>query len=1029
MILFVTILFVVIIILSIMAFGIDGSIILFITSPLYIVYLKTNNINIRKKNIDKGNLSERKEVEFVSSRDRKRGAGLDGIKKKIPKKKTNTLKNENKSVSKKSTSNSRDNRKNSRNKNDDKSKKSLLRKILTIILGFAILCVFLVGLFMLYIVISTGSFDPEALKNQDQTVIYDKDNNVIATLGDQKRESITYDDLPEVLIDALIATEDSRYYQHNGVDMARFIKATLLNLVGRDDAGGASTLTMQTVKNNLTKKDSTETNRVKKIIRKFQDVYLSVFFMEKKYSKNEILEMYVNDSCLGGTVYGVEEASKYYFNKNVSELSLPEAAMLAGMYQAPNRYNPYKNPEAATKRRNTVLSLMVRHGYITQEEADMANSVSIESMISDSATESDYQGYIDTVIEEVEEKTGNNPRQVSMKIYTAMDRNVQDGINKVLSGEDHTWADDTVQAGVAVTNVNDGNIVAIGAGRNRKAADWNYATQSLRQPGSTAKPLFDYGPGMEYNDFSTYTLFNDEPWTYTNGPEIGNWDGTYQGLITLRQALSVSRNIPALKAFQQVDKKNIVTFVNSLGLDVAYSTKSDNYKKNEITGADNVINEAYSIGGMSYGVSPLDMAEAYASFANGGYHIETHAVTKIEYRSTGEVVDFSEEKEKVMSDSTAYLMNNVLKYAVDYGFNGGAKVYGSTVAAKTGTSNLSDADCKAKGIPVGSVNDLWTVAYTPEYSIALWYGYEKVDSSHYLSGASAPKDAVMRSIMKYIPKTTKQWEMPSSVVSSTVEKDTWPALLPSEYTPSDMVVTEYFKKGTQPTEVSQRFAKLDDVTNLNKTSVSGGYKLTWNWKVPDVLNTTYLTKYFNNSVFGKSSANFLQARLNYNNDTLGGNGFGIYVKSSSGNLERIAFTDKNEYTYHPTSSGDIELVVKAEYKNFKSNASNGTSITVSGNGISHSDYELSLALTDNNTNFDKGNYKEVGRGVKVTYNGKDVTDKAIISYSLNGSLKLTVSSLEDAINELESGEEAVITYSVKYLTSPTKKIEKTIKIN
>ena len=423
------------------------------------------------------------------------------------------------------------------------------------------------------------------------------------------------------------------------------------------------------------------------------------------------------------------------------------------------------------------------------------------------------------------------------------------------------------------------------------------------------------------------------------------------------------------------------------------------------------------------------MAEAYASFANGGYHIETHAVTKIEYRSTGEVVDFSEEKEKVMSDSTAYLMNNVLKYAVDYGFNGGAKVYGSTVAAKTGTSNLSDADCKAKGIPVGSVNDLWTVAYTPEYSIALWYGYEKVDSSHYLSGASAPKDAVMRSIMKYIPKTTKQWEMPSSVVSSTVEKDTWPALLPSEYTPSDMVVTEYFKKGTQPTEVSQRFAKLDDITNLNKTSVSGGYKLTWNWKVPDVLNTTYLTKYFNNGVFGNSSANFLQARLNYNNDTLGGNGFGIYVKSSSGNLERIAFTDKNEYTYHPTSSGDIELVVKAEYKNFKSNASNGTSITVSGNGISHSDYELSLALTDNNTNFDKGNYKEVGRGVKVTYNGKDVTDKAIISYSLNGSLKLTVSSLEDAINELESGEEAVITYSVKYLTSPTKKIEKTIKIN
>lgn len=437
---------------------------------------------------------------------------------------------------------------------------------------------------------------------------------------------------------------------------------------------------------------------------------------------------------------------------------------------------------------------MVRHGYITEEEKNMATDVSIKSMLAGGSGLGEYEGYLDTVIQEVKDKTGDDPSLVSMKIYTALDRSIQDGINKVLSGEDHTWADDSVQAGIAITNVNDGTIVAIGAGRNRTAGDWNYATQALRQPGSTAKPIFDYGPGFEYNDFSTYTLFNDEPWTYTNGPEIGNWDGSYQGLITLRQALSVSRNIPALKAFQQVDKKNIVTFVNGLGIDVAYSTKSENYKKNENNGSDNLINEAYSIGGMSYGVTPLDMAEAYAAFANGGYHIETHAVTKIEYRSSGKTVDFSVDKEKTMADSTAYLMNNVLQYAVEHGFNGGARVYGSTVAAKTGTSNLSDDVCRAKGIPIGSVNDLWTVAYTPEYSVALWYGYEKVDKDHYLGGASAPKDAVMRSVMKYVPKTTKTWEMPSSVVAVTVEKETWPAKLPSEYTPDDMKITEYFKK-------------------------------------------------------------------------------------------------------------------------------------------------------------------------------------------------------------------------------------------
>lgn len=1023
MILIIIIMYITITVLSIITFGIKGSLVLLIISPLLIVYLNSNSINIKKKNIEKRNFRERKEVEFVSSRDRKKAIS-DGTKKKVPKKKT-TTKSTNSSRKKENNKTERKNNIIGKEKFKDKS---IRGKILIIILGFAIFCIFAAALFMLYIVISSGSFDPEALKNQDQTVIYDKDNNVIATLGAQKRESITFDDLPQVLVDALVATEDSRFYQHNGVDMARFMKATLLNLVGQDDAGGASTLTMQTVKNNLTKKDTVETNKIKKIVRKFQDVYLSVFFLEKKYTKDEILEMYVNDSCLGGTVYGVEEASKYYFGKNVSELSLPEAALLAGMYQAPNRYNPYKNPEAATKRRDTVLTLMVRHGYITEEEKKMAEDVSVESMLAGGGTQSDYQGYIDTVIEEVENKTGNNPAQVSMKIYTAMDRTVQDGINKVLSGEDHTWADDTVQAGVAVTNVNDGTIVAIGAGRNRNAGDWNYATQSRRQPGSTAKPIFDYGPGMEYNDFSTYTLFNDEPWTYTNGPEIGNWDGSYQGLITLRQALSVSRNIPALKAFQQVDKKNIVTFVNNLGLDVAYSTKSENYKKDEKTGADNVINEAYSIGGMAYGVTPLDMAEAYASFANGGYHIETHAVTKIEYRSTGETVDFSEEKKKVMSDSTAYLMNNVLKYAVDYGFNGGAKVAGSTVAAKTGTSNLSEATTKALGIPSSAVNDLWTVAYTPEYSVALWYGYEKVDSSHYLSGASAPKDAVMRSVMKYIPKTTKEWEMPSSVVATTIEKETWPAQLPSEYTPSDMVITEYFKKGTQPTEVSQRYAKLDEVTNLSSTKTSEGYKLTWSWKEPDVLSSTYLTKYFSNSVFGKSSANYLQARLNYNSSTLGGNGFGIYVKSPSGNLDRIAFTEKTEYIYHPTTSGNIEIVVKAEYGNFKANASNGVSTTINSTGGSSSNSDkLELTLNDNTTNYNKGSYND--SGIKVTFEGEDVTNSSLITYKLNGTTKLTVNDLEDAINNLESGEEATITYSVVYKLKYKNSITKTIKIN
>lgn len=1034
----ISVLFILITILSIIVFKAKGLLILIVTIPLFIAYFKSNDIIMLLKKKERymkdNNLSERKEVKVVSSRDRKKGVKKEKKKiklldfKKSSKNGNETPRNKNAKSTKKKVK-----AKNVRSRDKEtnpKTKKSLIRKILTILLGLAIIGIFAMMAFMIYIVISTGDFDPEALKNQDQTVVYDKDGKIFATLGDEKRESVSYDDLPQVLIDALIATEDSRFYEHNGVDMARFLKATALNLIGKDDAGGASTLTMQTVKNNLTKKDTLEANKIKKIIRKFQDVYLSVFFMEKKYSKSEILEMYVNDSCLGGRIYGVGEASKYYFGKSVSELSLPEAALLAGMYQAPNKYEPYKHPEAAQKRRSTVLNLMYRHGYITEEEKNMANAVSIESMLANNSTVGEYDGYLDTVIQEVKDKTGDDPSLVSMKIYTALDRSIQDGINDVLNGESYSgWVNDKIQAGIAVTNVNDGTIVAIGAGRNRKAGDWNYATQSYRQPGSTAKPIFDYGPGFEYNDFSTYTLFNDEPWTYTNGPEIGNWDGGYQGLITLRQALSVSRNIPALKAFQQVDKKKIASFVSGLGIDIAYSTKDENYQKYS-NGGDNLLNEAYSIGGMSRGVTPLDMAEAYASFANGGYHIETHAVTKIEYRSTGKTVDFTYDKEKVMSDSTAYLMNNVLQYAVEYAFNGGARVYGSTVAAKTGTSNLSDAECIAKGIPVGSVADLWTVAYTPEYSVALWYGYEKTTKEYYLGSASAPKDEVMRAVIKTIPKTTKKWEMPSSVVAVTVEKETWPAKLPSEYTPDDMKVTEYFKKGTQPTEVSDRYAKLPIITNLKNEKTSDGYKLTWNFKVPNVLDETYLSKYFSNSVFGKQSANYLQARLNYNNNTLGGQGFGIYIKNSIGSLERIAFVTENEYVYKPTSAGNIDIVVKAEYQNFKANASDEVKTTVKSDGAIISQ-KLKITFNDNKDTItvEKGKYTE--EGITAKYNGRDVTknSRTSITYEISGDSNTykAISNLENAINKLETGT-YTITYTVTY-SNETEKITRTIIIS
>lgn len=994
------ILFIVISIFSILSFGWMGLIAIPVMAVLLYIYYKPDKIT---KLFKKGKKNIKKKVSNTKKKDNKKKVVNDFddtiIKDEI---KEELKKDEDVLVVKKKTTSKKKNTKKKSNNKNSKEKRALWKNILT---AFIILCI--VGIvsvagFILYIVIATKLFDPNALSNKEQTVVYDKDGNIIDTLGEQKRENVTYDELPEVLVDALIATEDSRFFQHNGVDLPRFLKASFGQLLGNSDAGGASTLTMQIAKNNLT---STTSTGIKGIIRKFQDIYLSVFYIEKQYTKEQIIEFYVNDNCLGGRIYGVKEAAEYYFGKSVSELSLPEASLLAGLFQAPNGLNPYTNPEGAAERRSTVLSLMVRHGYITEEEKELAEAVSVESMLAEATEEGDYAGYIDTVVAEVEEKTGNNPYKVSMKIYTNMDRSIQDGINDVLSGKTHTWEDEEVQAGISVVDVNTGAIVAIGAGHNRKANSWNFATQEVRHIGSTAKPLFDYGPGFEYNNFSTYTLFNDEPWAYTDGPEVGNWDGSYQGLITLRQALSVSRNVPALKAFQQVSKKNIIDFVTKLGINP------------ETEG--NTLHEAHALGAFEKGATTLEMASAFAAFANGGYYIEPSSVTKIEYRDTGEVVEFNNDKERVMADSTAYLMNNVLQYAVEHGFNGGARVYGSTVAAKTGTSNLDDATIEKLGLPAGAVKDLWTVAYTPEYSIALWYGYKDLDSEHYLSGASAPKDAVMQSVMKSIPKTTKEFTMPDSVVASQVEFGTWPAQLPSEYTPSDLIRTEYFKKGTQPTEVSQRFSQLNDVTNLQSEVDGRTVKLTWDFKVPEVVTESYLKTYFSQSVFGNGTNGFVQQRLSYNQNTLGGLGFGIYLEDVDGTTTEVEFTTDTEYVFtvpSSYSSRNATIIVKAEYRSFKSNASKGVTenVTITGGSIIKS---LKVDIGDSVVNSKVGEYKE--NDITIRYNGISIDNSdASISYKLyssSGSQLGNYSSaneLQNKVNTLSAGN-----YKISYIVS------------
>jgi len=936
-------------------------------------------------------------------------------------KETNKGKQLNKSKSKKNKNNS---------KKNSKPKRKLWKKILTAILIMGIIGVLAVAVFLGYVVFSSPKFEEEAFKVNDQTVLYDVKGEIITTLGVEKRESITYDDLPQVLIDAIVATEDSKFFQHNGVDLLRFTKATLQQLIGQD-AGGASTLTMQVAKNNLTKQGKIEKNMIEKIVRKFQDVYLAVFKIEKVYSKEEIFEFYVNSYYLGGSSYGVQAASVYYFDKDVSELTLPEAALIAGLFQSPGADNPFKDLEAATKRRSIVLTLMVRHGYITKEEAEYAESISVESLLTTTVEESDFQGFVDTVVAEVDDLTGLNPYTTPMKIYTTMERNIQTGIDKVLAGKtSYKWKDDKVQAGIAVINSETGAISAVGAGRNRTGINsFNYATQARRQPGSTAKPIFAYGPSIESQNSSSYNLYNDEKWGYTNGPNVNNWDGKYKGLVTMRYALQYSRNVPAIKAYQQTGSKNVHKFANNLGLDIALNESSENYK---IRGIDNTINEAYAIGGVSEGFTPLEMAAAYAAFSNGGYYTEPYCVTKIEYRTTGEIEEFKHSKKRVMKDSTAYIMNNILESAVNAGFSGGANVSGSHVAAKTGTSNFDDATMKKYGLPGDAVNDLWTVAYTPDYSISVWYGYEltkeNVKAKAY-NTSGTPKENLTKAVMKYIPKNTKGWAKPSSVVASRVELGTWPAQLPSENTPESLIRTEYFVRGTEPTEVSERFIDLNDVSVVNVTQNANIATITWEHTTPTIFTDEYLNSYFSQSVFGNGKDKLIESLKEYKLPNIyvngssavkfsyGTIGYGIYKKELDGTLTLIDFTTEKTYNY--PCYQDTTLVIKAEYASYKTNASSGTSVEIKTQNTSGSVQKLSIILDKYSEETTVGTYNETG--IKSLYYGVlDVKNLATIKYQLTNGLTITEyttpQELTTAVNSLPIGTYK-ITYVANYLTT------------
>ncbi|MBN9653041.1 PBP1A family penicillin-binding protein [Halobacillus sp. GSS1] len=662
---------------------------------------------------------------------------------------------------------------------------SKFKKIFMTLLTIGVVLMLGVGALFAYYVATAPSLDESKLSDPFSSKVYDKNGDLFADLaGDERRTKITYNDIPPVLEDAVLATEDVRFFNHIGIDFRRIGGAVLANITGGFGAEGASTITQQVVKESFLTKDKT-------IKRKVQEQYLAVK-LDQEYSKEKILEMYLNKIYYGAGAYGVAEAAETYFGKkDLSELTLPEAALLAGLPQRPSGYMPFENPDLAKDRMNTVLSLMVQHGKITEAEAEEARQVKIEDMLIERQPEKEapFQAFLDEVEREIKEKMdGSDIYKDGLKIYTTLDPKAQEQVQQLLSNDGPTpWPDEKLMAGVTVTDTQTGAIRAIGGGRNYQKGQFNTATQIKRQPGSTFKPITAYGPAIQYNKMSTYHQIKDEKTEFdvNDGWTPSNFDNQFRGWVSARYALSRSLNIPTIKLMEEVGIDKAEEFASGLGFKVP----------------DKGFMLSDAIGG-GVGTNPKEMAAAYAAFGNEGVYNEPHTVTKVEVPGEG-TIELTPEPKSAMNSYTAFMISDMLKTTMSEGTGTAANVPGINDAGKTGTTNRGDY-----------ASDSWFNGYTTNYSISVWAGYDEEDPMSQ-AAKNIPKQ-IYKPLMTQLSQgiETADFTKPDSVTWVDVEKGSRPARLPSEYTPSDRIVTELFHVDNQPSKVSEAYQKLDPVQSL-----------------------------------------------------------------------------------------------------------------------------------------------------------------------------------------------------------------------
>lgn len=618
---------------------------------------------------------------------------------------------------------------------------------LTKFLTIAVLTVILIGSAHLFYLAKTADVSDLKSSLSQMTIIYDKDGDKAGTLYANKGTYVSGDKISDNIKKAVVNTEDKRFYEHRGVDPIGIMRAMVRMVIngGSTVGGGGSTLTQQLAKNAYLTQEQT-------FDRKAKELFLAIE-IEKKYSKNDILTMYLNKAYFGNGVWGVEDASERYFGKHASQLSISEAATLAGMLKGPSLYNPVDHYDNAIQRRNTVLQLMYDNKVITADEYNTAKNagLTLRNNYKEPTDNYKYPYYFDAIIDEAVDKYGLKEEDImnnGYKIYTYLDQNYQTQMQKTFNN-DALFPDDNVQAASVAMTPQDGGVAAIVGGRGEHTfRGYNRATMAKRQPGSTMKPLI-YA-AMLTEGYSKNTVLKDEPLSYY---KVRNYDNTYQGNVTMYQALIQSLNPPAVEALHKIGLDKGYDIVKKFGIPLV---KDDKYY-------------GLALGGLSKGATPVEMANAYTVFANEGKRYPAHFISKIIDTKGKVIVDNTDEKAvRVISKSVAEEMTEMMEGVFTEGTAVRAQPAGYKMAGKTGTTEAPITSNKGQG-----ANDQWIIGYTPDVVVATWMGYDKAEQS--LQGESGTNLArVFRNeVTNILPYTDENTFSSNESVTSSNFMDTF----------------------------------------------------------------------------------------------------------------------------------------------------------------------------------------------------------------------------------------------------------------